>query len=218
MNMKTGLVGAFRALLLDCDGVLVDSAVTADLAWRLWADELGLSRDEVLTAARGRRVVEAVRRFVDEDSVALEAERFEKLELSLADGTRACLGATSLTREIAAYGCWAVVTSAHRSVATARLLAAGLPLPPVLIAAEDVSQGKPAPDGFKEAAAALGVDARECLAFDDLEVGVAAAEASGAKALLVRVDAAAAGSISSLADVHMEFSDGFVRVWTPSAD
>jgi sugar-phosphatase len=67
-----------------------------------------------------------------------------------------------------------------------------------MIAAEDVTRGKPAPDCFELAAARLGVSPRDCLVFEDAPAGIAAAEAAGASVLVITAthahpQAAAAG-------------------------
>ncbi len=80
---------------------------------------------------------------------------------------------------------WAIVTSAPRELALLRIAAAGIPLPATLVAAEDVSRGKPAPDCFRLAAERLGVDARDCLVFEDAPAGIAAAEAAGATVVVI---------------------------------
>ena len=79
---------------------------------------------------------------------------------------------------------WAIVTSAPRALALRRIAAAGLPVPPVLVTADDVLHGKPAPDGFLLAAARLGQRAQDCLVFEDAPAGIAAAEAAGASVML----------------------------------
>jgi sugar-phosphatase len=53
-------------------------------------------------------------------------------------------------------------------------------VPDVLVAAEDVSRGKPAPDGYIIAAERLGVDAKSCVVIEDTPAGVAAGRAAGA--------------------------------------
>jgi sugar-phosphatase len=58
-------------------------------------------------------------------------------------------------------------------------------VPPLLIAAEDVTRGKPAPDCFVLAATRLGVSARDCLVFEDAPAGIAAAEAAGASVVVL---------------------------------
>jgi sugar-phosphatase len=55
----------------------------------------------------------------------------------------------------------------------------------VLVTAEDVARGKPAPDGFLAAAKRLGVDPEDCLVWEDAPAGIASAEASGAAVMVV---------------------------------
>jgi sugar-phosphatase len=74
---------------------------------------------------------------------------------------------------------WAVVTSADRRLARARLHAAGI-LVPVLITSEDVTAGKPAPDPYLLAARSLGVAASQCLVVEDAEPGLRAGRTAGA--------------------------------------
>ena len=49
-----------------------------------------------------------------------------------------------------------------------------------MITAEDVQAGKPDPAGYLLAAKRLGLEARDCLIFEDATVGIQAAEAAGA--------------------------------------
>jgi sugar-phosphatase len=65
------------------------------------------------------------------------------------------------------------------------MAAAGIPVPAVMITAEEVSAGKPDPAGFLLAAQRLGVDATQCLIFEDAKVGIFAAQASGADLLII---------------------------------
>jgi sugar-phosphatase len=55
----------------------------------------------------------------------------------------------------------------------------------VLVAAEDVSNGKPDPQGYRRAAELLGVPIAECVVFEDAEAGIQAALAAGARAVVV---------------------------------
>jgi len=70
-------------------------------------------------------------------------------------------------------------------LALRRLGAAGLPIPSVLVTAEDVTRGKPAPDGYALAAERLGVAADACLVFEDAPAGILAAEAAGADVVVI---------------------------------
>src|SRR5690606_5760413 len=82
--------------------------------------------------------------------------------------------------------CWAVVTSAGRDLAERRLLAAGLPLPKVLVSAEDVAQGKPDPEGYMKAARLLGTAAEHCIVFEDAPVGLEAGRRAGSETVAIR--------------------------------
>jgi HAD superfamily hydrolase (TIGR01549 family) len=89
-------------------------------------------------------------------------------------------GAAELLRVLARLGlAWAVVTSADRRLANARLRAAGVH-PTVLVTSQVVRKGKPDPEGYLQAAAALGVGPRRCLVVEDSLAGIRAGEAAGA--------------------------------------
>ena len=72
-----------------------------------------------------------------------------------------------------------MVTSGTHALVTSRLAAAGLPLPSVLVTAEDVAAGKPDPEGYLEAARRLGRPPADCLVIEDAPAGVEAALAAG---------------------------------------
>jgi sugar-phosphatase len=74
---------------------------------------------------------------------------------------------------------WAVVTSGNRILARARLSAAGIAPPEVLITADDVSNGKPDPEGYLAAADRIGTAAGRTVVFEDADSGVRAARAAG---------------------------------------
>ena len=65
------------------------------------------------------------------------------------------------------------------------MVAAGLPVPDVLVPADEVALGKPAPDGYLRAAELLGVAPDACLALEDAEPGVRSALDSGARVVVV---------------------------------
>ena len=73
---------------------------------------------------------------------------------------------------------WAVVTSATRRLAEARLAAVGI-LPKTLIAADDITRGKPDPEPYLLAARTLGVDPADCVVFEDAPAGLQAGRAAG---------------------------------------
>ncbi len=100
------------------------------------------------------------------------------------DGMVAVPGAARLMAQLAASPA-AVVTSAPRASAHARLTAAGLPLPQVLVAAEDVAVGKPDPQSYRLAAEQLGLAVADCIVFADGEAGIQAGVAAGARTVVL---------------------------------
>jgi len=78
---------------------------------------------------------------------------------------------------------WAVVTSGTRRPAAARLQSAGLPVPRVLVGADDVSNGKPAPEPYLKGAQLLGMNPAECLVIEDAPVGIQSGHAGRMKVI-----------------------------------
>ncbi|GAB2781849.1 HAD-IA family hydrolase [Streptomyces daliensis] len=93
----------------------------------------------------------------------------------------------AVARTAAAVGPVAVASANDGQVVRATLTAAGLAsLFEVVIAREDVSRLKPAPDAFLKAASRLGLKTSECLAYENTDEGVAAARAADMDVIDVR--------------------------------
>ena len=175
----------FAAFLFDMDGTILDSTGVADRVWGAWAQRQGLDVAAFLPTMYGVRSVETIRRQglrgIDPE---LEAEAILKAEMEDVVGIVPIDGADTFLASLPPER-WAIVTSAPRALAVRRIQIAGLPVPNVLIAAEDVSHGKPAPDCYRLAALRLGVDPQVCLVFEDAAAGIAAAEAAGASVVVI---------------------------------
>jgi sugar-phosphatase len=111
----------------------------------------------------------------DHTDALAEMARYEEAEF---DGIVAVPGAAEVVGALRGHP-WAVVTSAWRTLAEARVLAAGLPLPPVTVPVDEIQHGKPHPEGFLRAAELLGVPAHECVVFEDTRPGIDAGLAAG---------------------------------------
>ncbi|MDR6611770.1 HAD-IA family hydrolase [Leifsonia sp. 1010] len=175
--------------LFDMDGTLVDSTAVVESVWTAFADRYGLDATALLAYAHGRQAVDTVAHFLpaltDEERAELVGALVAE-EVTRTDGIVEIPGAVALLRRLVADGApVAVVTSAPRELAVGRLRAAGVPVPDVLVAAEDVSRGKPDPEGYLRAAEQLGVPIGDCVVFEDAEAGIAAAVASGAQVVVV---------------------------------
>ena len=80
---------------------------------------------------------------------------------------------------------WGVATSGTRHTVSIRFPYLGLPEPSVMVTADDVQRGKPAPDPYLLAAKRLGVAPADCLVIEDAPAGVEAAKAAGARVIAV---------------------------------
>ena len=170
------------ALLFDLDGVLVDSHAVVERASRSWALRHKLDPEMVLRVAHGRRSSDTVKAVAPHLDATVEAAWIDAAELGDVEGLTVVPGAGELLAALPPNR-WTVVTSCGRALAARRLTAVGLPVPPLIVTSEDVSKGKPAPDGYRLGAERLGLDAGVCVAFEDAPAGIAAARGAGARVI-----------------------------------
>ncbi|WP_018587149.1 HAD-IA family hydrolase [Salinispora arenicola] len=167
-----------RPVLFDIDGTLVDSTQAVTMSWRRVAARYGIDADDIVQVCHGRRDEDVVPGFFPADAVESVLREVADLELLHAELVDPVPGAAAVLTAITD-DAWAVVTSGSRTLMTARMRGAGLRLPPVFVAAEDVRQGKPDPEGYLLAARRLGIDAASCVVVEDSPAGVAAGKAAG---------------------------------------
>ncbi|WP_267244314.1 HAD-IA family hydrolase [Streptomyces sp. PR69] len=186
-------IGVFQAALLDMDGTIVNSDAVVERCWRRWAVDHGLDPEEALKVVHGRQGYATMAVLLPDrpmeqnhaDNRALLAQ-----ETADTEGIVPIPGAPAFMAALAGLP-HALVTSADEALARARMAAARLPMPRVQVTAERVGASKPDPEGFLKGAAELGFDPAHCVAFEDSEVGIAAARAAGAHVVGVGPRAAA---------------------------
>ena len=193
------------AILFDLDGTLVDSTASVERNWRRLADEMGRPFDEIEHLIHGvpaRQVIPVI----DPD---LPAARVEELAQFLLEGESTDTGdvialpGSLRVLESLPTSRWAIVTSGSLRLATARLTAAGLPMPRHLVTADDVAIGKPDPAPYLKGAEILGCPPGRCLVFEDAPAGVASGRAAGATVIGLRtthseLDAPTVGSLDEV--------------------
>lgn len=173
-----------RALLLDMDGTLVHSTGEVETVWRLWCRRHRLDPEPVLALCHGVRSREVIRTLAPQLDLAQEVVLLDDLEIHHTGQAEALAGARTLLASLPVER-WALVTSASQRVARHRLRSAGLPLPALLVGAEDVEHGKPDPEPYLLAAERLGLAAADCLVFEDAPAGISSALRAGCRVVQV---------------------------------
>ncbi|MDD9210523.1 HAD-IA family hydrolase [Aeromonas dhakensis] len=173
-----------RALLLDMDGTLVHSTGEVETVWRLWCRRHRLDPEPVLAMCHGGRSREVIRTLAPQLDLAQEVALLDDLEIHHTGQAEALAGARTLLASLPVER-WALVTSASQRVARHRLRSAGLPLPALLVGAEDVEHGKPDPEPYLLAAERLGLAAADCLVFEDAPAGISSALRAGCRVVQV---------------------------------
>ena len=147
---------------------------------------------------------------VDGDELnRLVAERIERYRAAVADGSTVHTHVRQAVRYAAERVPVGLVSGAFRSEIDPVLAASGLaPLFGVLVTAEDVTAGKPAPDGYVEAVRRFGpmVGPGETVAFEDTEAGIVSAKAAGLVCF---------GVLGTLPRDRLAAADGVVDAVTP---
>jgi mannitol-1-/sugar-/sorbitol-6-phosphatase len=164
-------------VIADMDGVLLDSSGPTTRSWRAWGVRRGVDGEAIQAANHGRPVGAVLAEHVPAIELEGEVEFLSCAETTDTHGMVAYPGAADVlalaSRRVA------VATSASEPLARARLAAAGLPVPAVLITSDQVAHGKPAPDPYLLAAERLGVDPARSLVLEDAPAGIAAGRAAG---------------------------------------
>src|SRR5664280_1635666 len=150
------------AILFDLDGTLVDSVGSVERSWRQLADKIGRPWPEVRPHIHGVPVAQVMAMLEPDMSPERVAEPSAARVLAALPPDRV-----------------AIVTSGGTRLASARIAAAGLPTPGVVVTADDVTVGKPDPAPYLMGAKLLGFPPQRCLVVEDAPAGVASAKAAG---------------------------------------
>jgi sugar-phosphatase len=176
-------------LLIDMDGVLVDSTPAVARVWTRWAMKHGIDPLHAVQLAHGRPSLSSIEELLPHaSSAAHQAENcwMEQAEIEDVDDVVALPGTKELLAAIVPSQ-FAVVTSATRALTEVRLRAAGLwPFTRNLVTASDIQHGKPDPEPYRKGAAALNLPPKSCLVIEDAASGARSGKAAGSRVLAVR--------------------------------
>jgi HAD superfamily hydrolase (TIGR01509 family) len=199
---------AIRGVILDMDGLMLDTEGMSRAAWRKTLAERGLSlSDERYLELIGLTLSDVGKKMRVWYGADIPYDSIYKRKLVLvdeiiaSDGIPQKPGLTALLDALDSLGLRkAVATSTSRDRAMYKLKIAGVAAKfEAFVGGDDVARGKPAPDIFLRAADRLTLPPQECLVLEDSDPGVLAARAAGMRVIIVpdmkppSPDAAAAG-------------------------
>lgn len=179
---------SYDAVLFDLDGTLVDSYADAEDCWGEWAESVGLGDTFDLARFYGQKRSDIVRTLLPrlpEREIEAHAEAVRLAERARVAKVVALPGAFETLTSLPPRR-WGIVTSNDTEVARARLTSAGLPVPRIIVSADNVSHPKPHPEGFLLGAEKLGFAPARIAGIDDSPIGIAAARDAGMTAIAVR--------------------------------
>ncbi|MGD0548612.1 MAG: HAD family phosphatase [Terracidiphilus sp.] len=183
--------GSFRAYLFDCDGTIANSMPLHYIAWKKVLAEWNCEYDEELFYSWGGKPVRDIiselnrrnRLNMPVEAVAKRTQSFYLEQLPQLKGIPEVLEHIEAQHGRIPF---AVVSGGRRDSVVGSLTALHLLNKfDIIVAAEDYKNGKPAPDAFLLAAARLGVAPKDCLVFEDTDLGIQAATAAGMGSVLV---------------------------------
>jgi beta-phosphoglucomutase len=182
-----------RAVVFDFNGTLShDEPILCEIFMELFAEQgRPLSAEEYFDELAGLSDPEIVRTWLGPEHPAVEEvirERIRRYREAVADGSTVPDDVRAAVRYAASRVPVAIVSGAARAEIEPVLEGARLAdAVSVVVAAEDVENGKPAPDGYREAVRLLNrdLDAGDVVAIEDTEAGVASAKDAGLRCIAV---------------------------------
>ena len=179
--------GDFAGYIFDLDGTLVDTMPLHYRAWDAAMRGVGLRcpLDEDLFYSLGgvptRRVAELIAKHY---GLTIEVEHVfqtkERLFTEIRSDAKLIEPVAAFARRVAKSHPVSIASGGTTDIVHPMLKLTGLAeIFPVVVTADDVVHGKPAPDMFLLAAKRMGVEPDRCLVFEDAEPGMRAAEAAG---------------------------------------
>jgi sugar-phosphatase len=164
--------------------VIVDSSASVERAWRRWAAANGVDYEDLAPRLHGvpsRQTIAAVAPRLD---AARESRRIDAAQADDVRGVVALPGARTLLSD--GYGSpVAIVTSCGDRLARARLRAAAIEPPAVMVTSDQVERGKPHPEAYLLGAERIARAPADCVVIEDAPAGVAAGKAAGMRVVAV---------------------------------
>lgn len=210
-----------RGLLIDMDGVLVDSTPAVARVWARWAARYNMDPVTVTAFAHGRTSRASIQDLLpnespelhlEEDRWMLQAEIEDVADVVALPGARELLAAVPSAQRV-------VVTSAAHSLAEVRLRAAGLwDLVSHLVTSSDIQHGKPHPEPYLKGASLLLFPPADCVVIEDASSGTRSGKSAGSRVLAIRTTSADIELLAAGADWIANDCASLSCTLTPGSD
>lgn len=193
MNFEP-LTREYAGYIFDCDGTLADSMVVHHKAWLAALTAHGADIDftwELFTSRAGMSLPNTVRELNAQFGLTLDPDQVTASQRTeyerFLPNVQPIVDVVDLARRVARDRPVSVASGGEKHVVKRTLELIGLgEIFPIVVTAEDVTHGKPAPDMFLLAAEKMGVSPAECVVFEDAVLGLEAARRAGMASVLVR--------------------------------
>lgn len=188
------LAREYDGYIFDCDGTLADSMVVHHLAWQAALVQHGATFEfgwELFTSRAGMSLPKTVEALNQQFGLSLDPEQVTAAQRAEYErylpGVQPLTPVVELAREVARHARVSVASGGERRIVRRTLELIGLgDTFSIVITAEDVARGKPAPDMFLLAAERMGVVPSACVVFEDSVLGIEAARLAGMDSVLVQ--------------------------------
>jgi len=203
----------FSAVILDMDGLALDTEKTYCQAWKQAAQQMGHHLSQAFCdSLSGLSYAEVESKLLDYCGVGLDLQQFRQTSTVLwrrtvqKQGIATMPGLLELLDALTEDNLpFCLATNSQRINALECLQLAGLEgVFNILVTRDQVEYGKPAPDIFFTAAEQLGVSINRCLVVEDSDAGVAAAQQAGAWVILIPVNGRELSGASLAADLILK--------------
>ncbi|PYH38802.1 2-deoxyglucose-6-phosphate phosphatase [Aspergillus neoniger CBS 115656] len=212
----------FAGVLLDFDGTIIDSTEAIVENWKRIGNELGIDHEEILRTSHGRRSIDVLQQL---DPTKANWEYVSKMESQIPTLSKTSAveipGARNLLESLTKLHIpHAIVTSGTKALLNGWLNVLQLPHPQHVTVAEDVTLGKPDPEGYRKgkekilASKENGDQGKEdVLVVEDAPAGIRAGKAADCKVLAV----ATTHSVEALKEAGADWVVKDLRVFITGA-
>ncbi len=213
----------FRAVVLDLDGLLLDTEASYLRAWRRAAEDLGFALDDDLAVRLSGQAIDRIAQILQQTfGPRFDFDRFHRLSAAIwrrqveTEGIATRPGYAALMATLQHHGIpYLVATNSRRPYAQKCLALAGIEADvPGLVSRDEVEAGKPAPEIYQLACERLGQAPRDCLAVEDSHTGLLAAARAGTRPVWIPAahrPAAATGLAVAIFDTLEQLADALSK-------